>query len=193
MSHYAPLSLYLCVSSVAFRQLVNKQTLPSDLWIYRQSNLGRGPRVSIIEFCRKGTKKDFNTAISEGKKVVNRLIVDEAVNDDNSVVGLHPNTMEKLQLFRGYTVLLKGKKRKDTICIALADKTCEEAKIRMNKVVRSNLRVCLGDVALVHQFHDVKYNRRVHIFPVDDTIEGLTGNLFEVYLKHKFFHTYICI
>lgn len=52
-------------------------------------------------------KKDFSTAILDRKKSPNRLIVDEAVNDDNSVVALHPKTMEKLQLFRGDTVLLK--------------------------------------------------------------------------------------
>lgn len=57
---------------------------------------------------RKG-KKDFSTAILERKKAINRLIVDEAVNDDNSVVAMHPETMEKLQLFRGDTVLLKVK------------------------------------------------------------------------------------
>ena len=68
------------------------------------------------------------------KKNPNRLIVDDAVNDDNSVVSLHPNTMQELALFRGDTVQIKGKKRKDTVCIVLADDTCEEAKIRMNKV-----------------------------------------------------------
>lgn len=52
-------------------------------------------------------KKDFSTAILERKKSPNRLVVDEAVNDDNSVVALHPSTMEKLELFRGDTVLLK--------------------------------------------------------------------------------------
>jgi hypothetical protein len=52
-------------------------------------------------------KKDFSTAILERKKSPNRLVVDEATNDDNSVVALHPDTMEKLQLFRGDTVLLK--------------------------------------------------------------------------------------
>jgi len=51
--------------------------------------------------------KDFSTAILERKKAPNRLIVDEAINDDNSVVALNPATMEKLQLFRGDTVLLK--------------------------------------------------------------------------------------
>lgn len=56
---------------------------------------------------RKGGKKDYSTAILERKKAANRLIVDEALNDDNSVVSLHPETMEKLQLFRGDTVLIK--------------------------------------------------------------------------------------
>lgn len=46
-------------------------------------------------------------AILERKKAPNRLVVDDAVNDDNSVVALSPKTMETLQLFRGDTVLLK--------------------------------------------------------------------------------------
>ena len=81
---------------------------------------------------------------------------------------------------------VQGKKRKDTICIALADDSCDEPKIRMNKVVRSNLRVRLGDVVSVHQCPDVKYGKRVHILPIDDTIEGVTGNLFDAYLKREF-------
>lgn len=52
-------------------------------------------------------KKDFSTAILERKKSPNRLVVDESVNDDNSVVTLHSTTMEKLLLFRGDTILIK--------------------------------------------------------------------------------------
>lgn len=59
----------------------------------------------ISWFSRK--KKDFSTAILERKKSPNRLVVDEAINDDNSVVSMHPETMEKLQLFRGDTILIK--------------------------------------------------------------------------------------
>lgn len=98
--------------------------------------------------------------------------------------------MEKLQLFRGDTVLLKGKKRKDTVCIVLTDDTVEESKIRMNKVVRSNLRVRLGDLVSVHQCSEVKYGKRVHVLPIDDTIEGLSGNLFDLYLKPYFLEAY---
>ncbi|XP_077244236.1 cell division cycle protein 48 homolog [Tasmannia lanceolata] len=138
----------------------------------------------------KGTKRDFSTAILERKKSPNRLVVDEAINDDNSVVSMNPATMDKLQFFRGDTVLIKGKKRKDTVCIVLVDDLCEEPKIRMNKVVRANLRVRLGDVVSVHQCPDVKYGKRVHILPIDDTIEGVTGNLFDAYLKPYFMESY---
>ena len=41
----------------------------------------------------------------------------QASNDDNSVVALNTATMEELKLFRGDTVLLKGKKRKETVCM----------------------------------------------------------------------------
>ncbi|RYR23522.1 hypothetical protein Ahy_B03g068732 isoform C [Arachis hypogaea] len=85
---------------------------------------------------------------------------------------------------------MNGKKRKDTVCIVLADDQCEEPRIRMNKVVRSNLRVRLGDVVSVHQCSDVKYGKRVHILPIDDTIEGVTGNLFDAYLKPYFMESY---
>ena len=94
------------------------------------------------------------------------------------------------QLFRGDTVLLKGKKRKDTVCIVLADDTCDAGKIRMNKVVRKNLRVRLGDVVSVHQCSNVKYGKRIHVLPIDDTIEGITGNLFETFLKPYFIEAY---
>ena len=57
--------------------------------------------------------------------------------------------MDELKIFKGDTVLLKGKKRRDTICIALSVEEGDaltDDKIRMNKVVRNNLRVRFGDV-----------------------------------------------
>ncbi|MCO5564919.1 hypothetical protein L7F22_018587 [Adiantum nelumboides] len=140
----------------------------------------------------KASKRpDFSTAILDRKRAPHRLIVDETtVHDDNSVVSLHSATLDKLDLLRGDTALVKGKKRSFTIPIVLADDTCEEHKIRMNKVVRANLRVRLGDVISVHQCLDVKYGKRVHILPIDDTVEGLTGSLFDGYLKPYFLEAY---
>lgn len=124
------------------------------------------------------------------KRSPNRLIVDDATNDDNSVISLSPAKMEQLELFRGDTVLIKGKKGRDTVCIVLADEDCDDNSVRMNKVVRKNLRVRLADVVTVTSCGDVPYGKRIHILPLDDTIEGVSGNLFDVYLKPYFLEAY---
>jgi transitional endoplasmic reticulum ATPase len=54
--------------------------------------------------------------------------------------------MDELQLFRGDTVLLKGKRRKETVCIVLSDDSVSNEKIRVNRCIRNNLRVRLGDI-----------------------------------------------
>eukprot|EP01071_Lankesteria_metandrocarpae_P002032 Lankesteria_metandrocarpae@DN2036_c0_g1_i2.p2 len=137
-----------------------------------------------------GPKAKTETPKPEKKRSPNRLLVDEAINDDNSVVTLNSARMEELQLFRGDTVLIKGKKRHDTVCIVLADNDLEAGKIRINKVVRKNLRVRLGDIVSLHVCSDVPYGKRIHVLPLDDTIEGLTGSLFETYLKPYFLEAY---
>ncbi|KAF9436823.1 AAA ATPase cdc48 [Entomortierella beljakovae] len=133
---------------------------------------------------------DPATAILRKKAAPNKLVVDDATNDDNSVLALSTATMEKLQFFRGDMVLVKGKKRRDTVLIILADDSIEDSKVRINKVVRQNLRVRLGDVVSLHPCSDIKYGKRIHVLPIDDTVEGVTGNLFEVYLKPYFLEAY---
>jgi transitional endoplasmic reticulum ATPase len=56
--------------------------------------------------------------------------------------------------------------------------------------VRNNLRVRLGDVITLHPCPDIKYGKRIHVLPIDDTVEGLTGNLFETFLKPYFLEAY---
>ena len=84
----------------------------------------------LFNFCRG---EDLATAILKKKDRPNRLIVDEAANDDNSVVALSQAKMDELELFRGDSVLLKGKKRKETVCIVLSDDTVSNDRIRMNR------------------------------------------------------------
>ncbi len=65
--------------------------------------------------------------------------------------------MDTLGLFRGDTVLVRGKKRKDTVLIVLADEELDEGSVRLNRVVRHNLRVKHGDIVTVHPCPDIKY------------------------------------
>jgi len=98
--------------------------------------------------------------------------------------------MDELSLFRGDSVLLKGKKKHETVCVAIQDEDTDDGKIRMNKVVRKNLRVKLGDVISVHNTGEVPYGKAIHVLPFDDTIEGISGNLFDTYLKPYFVEAY---
>lgn len=82
--------------------------------------------------------------------------------------------METLQLFRGDTVLVKGKKRKDTVLIVLADDDLDDGSARMNRVVRHNLRVKHGDIVTVHACPDIKYVSYLFIPP---TSKALTNKL----------------
>ncbi|KAJ1568264.1 AAA ATPase cdc48 [Cladochytrium tenue] len=139
------------------------------------------------------TQRDDNDtalAIMKSKASPNKLIVDDATNDDNSVCCLSNQTLETLGLFRGDTVLIRGKKRKDTVLIVLADDDVDPTKIRLNRVARNNLRVRLGDIVNVHACPDIKYGKRIQVLPIDDTVENLQGNLFDVYLKPYFFDGY---
>lgn len=138
-------------------------------------------------------ENDPTTNILKSKRSPNRFIVDEATKDDNSVVCLHPDAADALELFKGDTALIRGKKRRDTVCVVLTDEDVEVNKIRMNKCVRTNLRVRLGDVVTVNAFPDIAFGNAIHVLPLDDTIEGLNLNdddLFEIFLKPYFFESY---
>lgn len=121
-----------------------------------------------------------------------RLVVDQpTLNDDNSILYLHPDKLTELDLFRGDIALVKGKRHHDTAAVALPDKTCDISSVRMNKVFRQNLRVRLGDVITVHRGGlNVPFGKRIHILPMQDTVETVDGNLFEVYLKPYFLGAY---
>ncbi|KAI0224203.1 AAA ATPase cdc48 [Massospora cicadina] len=114
---------------------------------------------------------DVATAILRKKAAPNKLMVDDAVVDDNSLVVISNATMDRLQLFRG-------------------DQDCDDAKLKINKVVRKNLGVRIGDVVSIHPCHDIKTGIKVYVRPFEDTIEGLTGDLFEIFLKPYFCEAY---
>ena len=48
------------------------------------------------------------------------------------------------------------------------------------------MRVKLGDLVSVHACNDIKYGKRIHVLPFDDSVEGLSGNIFDVFLKPYF-------
>ena len=72
----------------------------------------------------------------------------------------------------------------------MSDDTLSNEKIRVPRVMRSNIRVRLGDVVALVPCPDIKYGKRVHVLPIDDSIEGVSGDLFNVFLKPYFTEAY---
>ena len=97
--------------------------------------------------------------------------------------------MDELQIHIGDTLLLKGKRRRESVCIVLPDDTMDDDKIRMNGVVRNNLCVKIGYVLSFNKI-DVQSGKRIHVQPIDDKLEGSPGDWFEVYLKPYFQDAY---
>ncbi|KAL7072383.1 hypothetical protein ACQ4LE_008854 [Meloidogyne hapla] len=118
-----------------------------------------------------------------------QFIVGEDLVWDNSSVALSDTTMEELQLSRGAFLLLKGKKRRETVCAVTGNINCSKDKIMMNRVVRLNLRVKSGDVICVLPT-TIQNGISVNILPIDDTIIGITGNLYELFLRPYFMDMY---
>ncbi|QYS92934.1 CDC48_N domain-containing protein [Trichoderma simmonsii] len=99
--------------------------------------------------------------------------VTDAVNNDNNIIALSKATIDSLQCFHGDTILVRGKKRKETMLIVLADEQLNEGSAKINRVVRHKLRA-----------------KRIAVFPIADTVEGLTGSLFDVFLALYFREAY---
>jgi len=59
----------------------------------------------------------------------------------------------------------------------LVDNKLTDDKIAMNKCVRKNIRCRLGDMVTVKAIPDIPNLSKIHILPMADTIEGLTGDL----------------
>ena len=121
----------------------------------------------------------------------NRLLVLAPTSTDNSIVSINAARMEKLGFFNGDTILIKGRRGKETCCVVVPDEKLQEDAIVLPAVVIKSLRVKIGDDRVkVAQFPDIRNAKRVHVLPFKDTLGGFTGDVFEVFLKPYFFENY---
>lgn len=124
------------------------------------------------------------------KNLSNQLMVTNALDDDVTVIRLSPATMNKLDLFCGDTVKLKGNKRRETICHVFLDDTCQDDCVRVHYVIQNNLRVCSKDKISIEGFPNVKYGIRIHVLPIIDVMIEMPNNLLEDYLRPYFQNAY---
>jgi transitional endoplasmic reticulum ATPase len=132
-------------------------------------------------------------SIPAKKTSSNCLIVSDTHCDDDSVAVISQKTLQELKINNGDVIMIKGKKNKSTVCTAIQydnkDNECD-GKIKINKTVRTNLKVKFGDTVSITLCSDIKYSTKIHVLPFEDCVEGLTGNLFNTFIKPYFLEAY---
>ena len=80
---------------------------------------------------------------------------------------------------------------KDSLYITLRfPASTMDRKIRLNEVMRKNIGVKIGDIITIHPFSDLKFGKRIHVLPFEDSILNCTKNLFDDFLKPYFLDSY---
>jgi len=127
------------------------------------------------------------------KKVIskNRPVAQQSTSDDNSIISMNPKRMEDLGFFNGDTVLIKGRRSRETVCVVVPEEKMEEDDIRLPKNVLDWLRLTVNDDRCkVSQFPDIKNAKRVHVLPFKHSLGTFEGDVFDVFLKPYFFENY---
>lgn len=78
--------------------------------------------------------------------------------------------MNELKIYKGDTVLLKGKRRKETVAVALVDNKLDDGKIRVCKTLRTNLKIKIGDMIQIKPAGELPNLTKIHVLPMSDTI-----------------------
>jgi len=74
---------------------------------------------------------------------------------------MHPNDMESLEIVDGDYVLLRGKKRSETVLKATEDEAVSPGELWANDVVRINTFTTSGDEVGIESCHDIKFGKAV--------------------------------
>jgi transitional endoplasmic reticulum ATPase len=106
------------------------------------------------------------------------------------VVNINRELQDELQVFQGDAVLLKGKKRRETVCICVPSDDIPRTTIRMSRAVRDNLSCKLGDIITLLPAKDMKFGQHVLIAVFKDSVEGFEGDLYETFIKPYFLEAY---
>ncbi|KAK1606352.1 hypothetical protein QYE76_030025 [Lolium multiflorum] len=128
--HTNPRSSSVCCTATTTRTRRDLAQPPASPRAWRPRPRRTRPAPPI----RRGPRRTTRRGSSSGRgprRRPNRLVVDEATNDDNSVVTLHPDTMERLQTSRTLAPPLCARRRpvlSPPASVLLSSKPAAEAR-----------------------------------------------------------------
>ncbi|KAF8820104.1 hypothetical protein IE077_003563 [Cardiosporidium cionae] len=119
----------------------------------------------------------------------NVLNIEATKKEENSMIFMNPNRMKELGIFKGDTVLLKGRKQRETVAIAIPDESLDKASAALPSSIRNNLRSWIDSTVRIFPFNDIKVAKSMFLLPFGDTLKAFPEDFdaFEKLVK-PFFH-----
>jgi AAA+ superfamily predicted ATPase len=105
---------------------------------------------------------------------------------ENSMVYLNPSDMNNFKILKGDILTLFGNKQ--TLAIAREDESVPKGKIQMNKVIKKNLNVNIGDTIEI-KLLEVNFGKQIKVLPVEETVQQfkeIFPELIQTYFKDSF-------
>ena len=107
--------------------------------------------LSFISPKRKWTNFNYSVVIPSWSRAKNEKVTP---NNLQKIIIIFPRNSLFSWEIQGSTSIL------ETVAIVLSDDTLSSEKVRIPRVMRSNLRVRLGDIVVLAPCPDVKYGKR---------------------------------
>ncbi|CDU19414.1 cell division cycle ATPase, putative [Plasmodium yoelii] len=130
-------------------------------------------------------------ALNSGKFPNYCLVENIDENADNFDIYMSKEKMRELNINDGFTVLLKGKKKKEMVAIAREDNRLSKYSVSISFSIKRNLRLMHNDIVKIYSLPNIKNIKNVILSPFNDTVNNITKEEIEkeilnTYLKNSY-------
>lgn len=130
-------------------------------------------------------------ALNSGKFPNYCLVENIDENADNFDIYMSKEKMKELNINDGYTILLKGKKKKEMVGIAREDDRLNKYSVTISFSMKRNLRLMHNDIIKIYPLSNIKNIKNVIVSPFSDTVNNITKEEIEkeilnTYLKNSY-------
>ncbi|SCN27258.1 cell division cycle ATPase, putative [Plasmodium berghei] len=130
-------------------------------------------------------------ALNSGKFPNYCLVENIDENADNFDIYMSKEKMKELNINDGFTVLLKGKKKKEMVAIVREDNRLNKYSVSISFSIKRNLRLMHNDIIKIYPLSNIKNIKNVILSPFNDTVNNITKQEIEkeilnTYLKNSY-------
>lgn len=179
---YSPLLLLLLLGEASSAHSRLAVRLSSHTEQPQSSVVRVGAALRVVRRLRGGAAAEDDVVPATDAPSRLRLTVAAEDAGDLSSLFLSPALLKALGLSGGEPVLLRGRKQRKTVCVALAaaDVTLGADEVRLSAGARANLRLAPGEDVVLSPVRELAEAQRVELCVIRESAVGFEGIVYIV-------------